>query len=30
MTGKMKIKGNIAKAMKLKSILDPAKIKARI
>jgi sterol carrier protein 2 len=30
MQGKMKIKGNIAKAMKLKNILDPAKLKSRI
>jgi len=28
--GKMKIKGNIMKAMKLKTILDPSKLKARL
>lgn len=30
MQGKMKIKGNIVKAMKLKSILDPSKLKSKI
>ncbi|KAI1693455.1 SCP-2 sterol transfer family domain-containing protein [Ditylenchus destructor] len=30
MQGKMKIKGNIVKAMKLKSILDPTKLKSRL
>jgi sterol carrier protein 2 len=30
MQGKMKLKGNIAKAMKLKSILDPSMLKSKI
>uniref|UniRef100_A0A914GYM0 Sterol carrier protein 2 n=1 Tax=Globodera rostochiensis TaxID=31243 RepID=A0A914GYM0_GLORO len=30
MQGKMKIRGNIMKAMKLKAVLDPSKLKARI
>jgi hypothetical protein len=30
MQGKMKIRGNLMKAMKLKQVLDPAKLKARI
>ncbi|KJH52077.1 SCP-2 sterol transfer family protein [Dictyocaulus viviparus] len=30
MQGKMKLKGNIAKAMKLRSILDPKMLKAKI
>ncbi|KAI1712543.1 SCP-2 sterol transfer family domain-containing protein [Ditylenchus destructor] len=30
MQGKMKIKGNIVKAMKLKNILDPTKLKSRL
>uniref|UniRef100_A0A1I7W7D1 SCP2 domain-containing protein n=1 Tax=Heterorhabditis bacteriophora TaxID=37862 RepID=A0A1I7W7D1_HETBA len=30
MQGKMKLKGNIAKAMKLKNILDPKMLKAKI
>ncbi|KAL3108507.1 hypothetical protein niasHT_015429 [Heterodera trifolii] len=30
MQGKMKIRGNIMKAMKLKTVLDPSKLKARI
>ncbi|VDP06612.1 unnamed protein product [Heligmosomoides polygyrus] len=30
MQGKMKLKGNIAKAMKLKTLLDPKMLKAKI
>lgn len=30
MQGKMKIRGNIAKAMKLKTVLDPARLRSRI
>ncbi|EPB71627.1 SCP-2 sterol transfer family protein [Ancylostoma ceylanicum] len=30
MQGKMKLKGNIAKAMKLKNLLDPKMLKAKI
>lgn len=30
MQGKMKIKGNIMKAMKLKTILDPSQLKAKL
>jgi putative sterol carrier protein len=30
MQGKMKVKGNIMKAMKLKTILDPSQLKARL
>lgn len=30
MQGKMKIKGNIVKAMKLKTILDPSKLNAKL
>jgi len=30
MQGKMKLKGNIAKAMKLKDVLDVSKLKAKL
>lgn len=30
MQGKMKIKGNIVKAMKLKTILNPSKLKSHL